>query len=235
MNRKEGAVEQHNHTRAEPKAGGVGQVRVECFPLSGSAHRILPKRIAPERLSVLVAVAILAISIGACTGQKQTDKEATPVLSGPPPTTFPMPPLNARNEIGWVLNDGSRATLADYQGTVLVLDFYATWCEPCRQSIPRLIGLEHSYGPKGFKIVGLNVGGPDDRIKVADFAKELNIQYPLGFPDKAMTDLFLSDNQTIPQTFVFGRDGQLVKRFIGYEQATGTELEKVIGEVVNSK
>jgi thiol-disulfide isomerase/thioredoxin len=184
---------------------------------------------------MLVAIAILAISSGACTLQKQADKKATPVLYGPPQTTFSMPPLEARNELGWVLNDGSRATLADYQGTVLVLDFYATWCEPCRQSIPRLIGLEQSYGPKGLKIVGLNVGGPDDRIKVADFAKELNIQYPLGFPDKAMTDLFLSDNQTIPQTFVFGRDGQLVKRFIGYEQATGTELEKVIGEVVNSK
>jgi len=146
-----------------------------------------------------------------------------------------MPPLNAREELGWVLSDGSRAKLADYQGAVLVLDFYATWCEPCRQSIPRLNDLEHNYGPKSLKIVGLNVGGPDDRIKVADFAKELNIQYPLGFPDKATSDLFLSDDQTIPQTFVFGRDGQLAKRFIGYEQATGTELEKVIGEVVNSK
>jgi thiol-disulfide isomerase/thioredoxin len=184
---------------------------------------------------MLVAVAIVAISVGACTRQKQTDKEATPVLSGPPQTTFKMPPLNGRKELGWVLNDGSRATVADYQGAVLVLDFYATWCEPCRQSIPRLIGLEQNYGPKGLHIVGLNVGGPDDRIKVADFAKELNIQYPLGFPNKTMTDLFLSDNQTIPQTFVFGRDGQLVKRFIGYEQATGTELEKVIDEMVNSK
>jgi thiol-disulfide isomerase/thioredoxin len=184
---------------------------------------------------MLVAVAILAISMGGCARQKQTDKQAAPVPSGPPPTTFIMPPIKARKELGWVLNDGSRATLADYQGTVLVLDFYATWCEPCRQSIPHLISLEHNYGPKGLKIVGLNVGGPDDRIKVADFAKELNIQYPLGFPDKAMTDLFLSDNQTIPQTFAFGREGQLLKRFIGYEQATGTELEKVISEAVKRK
>jgi hypothetical protein len=85
------------------------------------------------------------------------------------------------------------------------------------------------------QIVGLNVGGPDDRIKVTDFARELAIQYPLGFPDKALTDLFLSDDQTIPQTFIFGRDGQLVKRFIGYQQSTGTELEKVISGAVNSK
>lgn len=137
--------------------------------------------------------------------------------------------------MGWVLNDGQRARLADYNGKVLVLDFYATWCAPCRLSIPRLIALQKIYGPKGLQIVGLNVGGADDRIKVRDFARELSIQYPLGFPDKALSDLFLSDSQTIPQTFVFGRDGQLVKRFIGYDKETESELEKVIGEAVSSK
>lgn len=137
--------------------------------------------------------------------------------------------------MGWVLNDGQRATLADYHGKVLVLDFYATWCVPCRQSIPRLIALQKSYGPQGLQIVGLNVGGPDDRIKVAAFARELSIAYPLGFPDKELTDLFLSGDQTIPQTFVFGRDAHLAKRFIGYEEATGAELEKVIGETVDRK
>ncbi len=146
-----------------------------------------------------------------------------------------MPPLDTRPELGWVLTDGKRATLADYHGRVLVLDFYATWCVPCRQSIPHLNSLKQNYAGKDVEIVGLNVGGPDDRIKVAAFAKELNIGYPLGFPDRTLTDLFLADNQTIPQTFVFGRDGRLVKRFIGYEEATGTELEKIISEAVNKK
>jgi thiol-disulfide isomerase/thioredoxin len=196
---------------------------------------MLQKSSGPARRLIIAAVVTLAVSIGACTRQKQHYKEPTPVLSGSPSTTLPMPGFSARTEVGWVLNDGKRATLADYQHKVLVLDFYATWCVPCRQSIPRLIALEQNYGPRGLTIVGLNVGGPDDRIKVSAFAKELNIQYPLGFPDQSLTDLFLSDNQTIPQTFVFGRDGQLVKRFIGYEETTGTELEKVIGEAVNSK
>jgi len=193
------------------------------------------KPIAPKRLLMLAAIAVFSIFSGACMGDKPTDKEATPVISGPPSTTFPMPPLNVRAELGWVLNDGKRATLADYQGKVLVLDFYATWCAPCRQSIPRLNDLEQNYGPQGLQIVGLNVGGADDRIKVPDFAKELNIQYPLGFPDKALSDFFLSNNQTIPQTFVFARDGHLVRGFIGYEKATAAELEKVINEVVNNR
>jgi thiol-disulfide isomerase/thioredoxin len=130
--------------------------------------------------------------------------------------------------MGWLGTDGQRSRLKDYRGKVLVLDFYATWCEPCRQSIPRLNELQARYGPAGVQVVGLNVGGPDDRIKVNGFAQEMNIQYPLGFPDKALTDLFLSDDQTIPQTFIFARDSGPAKRFIGYDATTSTELEAVV-------
>lgn len=195
---------------------------------------MLLKPIAPTKLLKLAVVAGFAVSFAACSSTKQTDHEVTPVLSRPPNTTFPMPPLNSGTELGWVLRDGRRARIADYHGQVLALDFYATWCAPCRQSIPRLIALQKIYGPQGFQIVGLNVGGPDDRVKVNDFARELGIQYPLGFPDKALSDLFLSDNQTIPQTFVFGRDGQLIKRFIGYDDSTERELQKIIAEAVGS-
>lgn len=134
--------------------------------------------------------------------------------------------------MGWVVSDGTRVRLADYQGKLLVLDFYATWCAPCRQSIPRLNAVHQNYGPRGVNIVGLNVGGSDDRIKVPAFAKELNIRYPLGFPDQALTDLFLSDYQEIPQTFVFGPDGELKARFIGYHDSTGDDVEKMISELV---
>lgn len=130
--------------------------------------------------------------------------------------------------MGWVGADNRRASLTDYRGKVLVLDFYATWCQPCRQSIPRLNELQTQYGPAGVQVVGLNVGGPDDRIKVTGFARELDIQYPLGFPDKALTDFFLSDDQTIPQTFIFGRGGELAKRFIGYDKGSGDEMETTI-------
>jgi len=139
-----------------------------------------------------------------------------------------MPPLSAYAQMGWIDANNQRSRLIDYGGKVLVLDFYATWCEPCRQSIPRLNGLQERYGPEGLQVVGLNVGGPDDRIKVPEFAQGLDIQYPLGFPDKSLTDLFLSEDQTIPQTFVFAREGALVKRFLGYDATTSADLEKVI-------
>lgn len=196
----------------------------------------IKKLIGPSRKIRLLLAVLVFISIAspsACINPKSSDSDPTPVLSGPPNTTFPMPPMKVDAEMGWALANGERARIADYRGKVLLLDFYATWCEPCRASIPKLIALQRQFGPSGLEIVGLNVGGPDDRVKVADFAHELGIPYPLGFPDKALTDLFLSDNQTIPQTFVFGRDGQLAKRFVGYDASTGLELEKVIAEAVN--
>ncbi len=178
---------------------------------------------------LLVSILVVAILAAGCS-KPVTNNEPTPVLSGPPSTTYPMPPLSSKTEIGWVGMNNERSRLGDYRGKVLVLDFYATWCEPCRQSIPRLNELQKQYGPAGLQIVGLNVGGPDDRVKVSDFAKELKIRYALGFPDKSLTDLFLSEDQTIPQTFVFGRDGQLIKRFIGYDGNTGVDVERTIQE-----
>jgi len=138
--------------------------------------------------------------------------------------------------MGWVLpastndqkHESGRGKISDYRGRVLVLDLYATWCAPCRESIPHLIALQRSYGEQGLQVIGLNVGGPDDRVKVADFAREFGIQYSLGFPDKSLEELLLSDNDSIPQTFVFDRKGEAVKRFIGYGESTAQELEQTI-------
>jgi len=137
--------------------------------------------------------------------------------------------------MGWLTADGQRQKLADYSGKVLVIDFYATWCEPCRESIPHLVTLQNQLGARGVQIIGLNVGGADDRVKVPQFARDLGVNYTLGFPDKTLTDFFLSDDQTIPQTFVFGREGRLIKRLIGYQKSTGIELEKAITSGTETK
>ena len=134
----------------------------------------------------------------------------------------------------WAVNNNQAAKLSDYKGKVVVLDFYATWCEPCRAEIPRLVQMQKDYGASGLQVIGLNVGGEDDREKVPAFAKEFGIEYPLGFPDDNLVDQYLTDNQDIPQSFVFDRNGDLVKRFIGYSPRSGAELERLVKGAVEA-
>jgi len=132
------------------------------------------------------------------------------------------------NNYGWTSNLNQRAKLSDYRGKVVVLDFYATWCEPCRAETPHLVQLQQQYGEQGLQVIGLNVGGEDDRDQVPGFAREFGIQYSLGFPDDEFADAFLGDNQNIPQAFIVDRKGRIVKRFVGYNDKAGLELERVV-------
>jgi thiol-disulfide isomerase/thioredoxin len=176
------------------------------------------------------------ILLSGCNGNRGPSGE-TPVISGVPRnTTYPMPPLNGKSlvSMGWNLGNGKRGVFSDYKGQVLVLDFYATWCAPCRISIPHLVQLQDRYEKEGLHVIGLNVGGPDDLDKVPGFAEEFQIQYELAVPDDDLNELLLSDNSNIPQTFVFDRHGILKKRFVGYGAATGDEIDKAVESALKS-
>lgn len=141
-----------------------------------------------------------------------------------------MPPAsgNSINNLGWELADGRHDLFSSYKGKVLVLDFYATWCAPCRDSVPHLIELQKEFGPQGVAVIGLNVGGPDDLNRVTAFAQEMGIRYPLATPDDELVQLLLAGSDGIPQTFVFDRQGQLVRRFIGFGPETGDQITKAV-------
>jgi thiol-disulfide isomerase/thioredoxin len=185
-------------------------------------------------LKRIVFCSLLLILSTAC---ESPESNKSPVVSGPPNTSLPMPPLNGKslNEMGWQLADGQRNYFSQYNGSVLILDFYATWCLPCRRSIPELVELQQRFKDQGLQVIGLNVGGPDDWPKVADFARELKIQYTLAVPDNDLSSFLLSDNQQLPQTFVFDRNGELVKRVVGYTEADGEQIDQVVRAKIEKK
>ncbi len=179
---------------------------------------------------------LLVLLLAGCNSTDDAGRK-TPVISGNPPgTTYPMPPVKATSlaDMGWELADGSRSVVSEHKGKVLVLDFYATWCVPCRDSIPHLVSLQKKFAEQGLTVVGLNVGGPGDNEKVPAFAKEFGIQYALAQPGEDLISFLLSDSDAIPQTFVFDRQGKLVERFIGYDAAVGERLERVIEKTVQT-
>lgn len=184
-----------------------------------------------SRLQRYLLVALVAAATAACAADRAVDR--TPSGSTLPPTGLPMPPVMAeRGARGWTLLDGNRETLAEQAGRVLVLDFYATWCGPCRESTPHLVQLQRRFGPQGVRVVGLNVGGPDDRLRIANFVREFSIQYDLGYPDQGLTELLFASDTRIPQTFVFDRRGQLVQRFVGFDPGVAAALERTIAQAL---
>ena len=148
-----------------------------------------------------------------------------------------MPPVSGKslNDMGWQLADGQRNSFAQYNGSVLILDFYATWCEPCRRSIPELIGLQKRFKDQGLRVVGLNAGGPSDWPKVPQFARDFGIQYTLAVPDDDLSNLLLGNDDAIPQTFVFDRQGRLTKQLIGFDDRAREDLKAAVENAVNAK
>lgn len=177
-----------------------------------------------KKISIqLVCLSLLLFFLSSC--KPQNVSRSTP---GPVTLSSPTEPPAQPSAYGWTLDNDQHAQLADLKGKVVVLAFYATWCDPCREETPHLVSMQQRYGNQGLQIIGLNVGGDDDREKVPDYAREFSIQYPLGFPEDEFVDQYLGDNQSIPQVFVFDRQGRMVKRFVGYTEDAPQELEHVV-------
>ncbi len=116
---------------------------------------------------------------------------------------------------------GKPVSLADFKGKVVVLDFWATWCPPCRREIPDFITLQGEYGPRGVQIVGIALDEPE---KVHAFARENGMNYPvlLGSDDVSMR---YGGIEGIPTTFIIDRSGKIVNRFEGFRPKSVFEQE----------
>jgi peroxiredoxin len=126
-------------------------------------------------------------------------------------------PANAKPaNLSFTLTDtaGRNVKLADYKGKVLLLDFWATWCAPCRVEIPGFVEMYDKYKSRGFEVVGVVV--LDQFAKAAPFARELKMNYTIlngdGRDDleDAYGPLF-----ALPTTFIIDRDGRICQKHVG--------------------
>ena len=123
--------------------------------------------------------------------------------------------------------DGQRVTLSQFKGRVVLVNFWATWCAPCREETPALVGLQERYRSRGLVVVGLSM---DDKAEpVRKFRDAYKVTYPL-----AMADLQVAKDYGkvlgLPVTFVVGKDGGLVARHDGAVDVKKleAELEKLL-------
>ncbi|NDD62995.1 MAG: TlpA family protein disulfide reductase [Acidobacteria bacterium] len=131
---------------------------------------------------------------------------------------------------------GRKRRLRDSMGRVLVVNVWATWCGPCRQEIPHLIEMAGQYRKYGVDVIGLTTEHPVSEIdRVREFASRFSINYPIGFTSGDFARHLLQGRITIPQSYVIGRDGNVVSHFIGFNpQTSPAQLRAAIEEAIRS-
>jgi len=103
--------------------------------------------------------------------------------------------------------NGRRVRLSDYQGKVVVINFWATWCPPCRAEMPDLVRLQRRHGKEGLQIIGITYP-PESREQVRRFARSLKVNYPIILGTRELKARFSSD-ETLPLTVVIDRNGKV--------------------------
>jgi len=108
--------------------------------------------------------------------------------------------------------DGRPLDLATYRGHVVLLDFWATWCTPCRAEIPHFVEYQSKYGAQGLQVIGISMD--DDAKPVQEFYREFKMNYPVALGTAKLADAY-GGVLGLPITFLIGRDGQVAAKYIG--------------------
>lgn len=111
---------------------------------------------------------------------------------------------------------GKAVRLSDFRGKVILLNFWATWCPPCREEIPRFIELYNQYRGHGFQMIGVSLDTVGPAV-VEEFARKYGINYPILIANEEVVEEY-GGVRGIPTTFVIDRQGKVFQKYTGYRE-----------------
>jgi thiol-disulfide isomerase/thioredoxin len=165
-----------------------------------------------KRYLLPLAVAVLLAGVDA-GGRRMTTAQAGP-------NTAPMFSIRTL--------DGKVTKLADLRGRPVVVDFWATWCRPCRASIPHLSQMQDRFANRGLVVLGMALDDGDPQ-KVREFANKLGVHFRVGMADEKTLDDY-GPIRSIPTTIFVNRQGEIVRRVVGYidEETLETYVREIL-------
>ena len=179
-----------------------------------------------------VALTLSALTLAGCGareesgstgGEEQGEAAVTTGVVGTVEGMFP-PPFTLSDL------DGGEMSLADFEGKVVVLDLWATWCPPCRLEIPFLVSLYEEFRDQGLVVVGVGLDQGGAQV-LRPFVEENGITYPILVGDRSMQVSY--GVTSIPTTFMIGRDGRIARKHVGFHPSIAGEMrsdvERLLG------
>ena len=127
--------------------------------------------------------------------------------------------------------DGKNLSLSDLRGKAVLVNFWATWCGPCKIETPWLVEMQNQYGSAGLQVVGVAMddSGKED---IEKFAKDMGVNYPVLLGKEAVGDAY-GGVPALPESFFVGRDGKIVDRIIGLKGRD--EIEDAIKKALRTQ
>jgi len=194
---------------ARPAGQNQAPQQTETSPAAYSPHA---RRNAAVIIVVVVAVA--AMLIGGQYLAHRGERSGTITAGGPKPGA-------AAPDFTLQSLDGKTVRLTDFRGKAVLLNFWATWCEPCKLEMPWFVELQKQYGPQGLEVLGVAM---DDSGKetVAKFAKDMGVNYPVLLGKESVGDEY-GGLEYLPTSFYIDRDGKVVARVFGLRSRSDIE------------
>ena len=183
------------------------------------AERAAGRKRNPLALVVVAVVAAAMLYFGVHMARRSGPSTPGITKSGPAPD-FTLESL-----------DGKSIRLSDLRGKAVLLNFWATWCGPCKIETPWLVEFQGQYGKQGLQVVGVEMGD-DGKKDIEQFTKEMGINYPVLFGKEAVGEAY-GGVPALPETFFIGRDGRIVGRIIGLEGKA--EIEDSIKKALDTQ
>jgi cytochrome c biogenesis protein CcmG/thiol:disulfide interchange protein DsbE len=155
-------------------------------------------------LIIILAFSVIAFCV---------DKNDSKVNSGNNAITVVNPDDSKAPDFSLKSFDGKTVKLSDYKGKVIIIDFWATWCPPCRKGIPDLVSIQNEY-KNDVVIIGISLDGEKTLKDVPGFVKSYGINYPIVYGDEKVVAAY-GGIEGIPTAFVVDKKGNVVDKHVG--------------------